>query len=58
MVQCPELGSPTSEVRPDTRPENQDPVSHTAFGKFFLPAFNRCCVGVVAYVDVFLMYLW
>ena len=23
-----------------------------------LPAFSRCCVGVVPHVDVFLMYLW
>ena len=30
MVQCPEVGSPTSELRPDTQLEYQDPVSHTA----------------------------
>ena len=51
----------------DTRLEHQDPVSHTAkyVGSFFLwevwpllPAFNRCSVGVVPHLAVFLMYLW
>ena len=30
MVQRPELSFPTSEVRPDTLPEHQDPVSYMA----------------------------
>ena len=30
VVQCPELGSLTSEAQHDTQPEHQDPVSHVA----------------------------
>ena len=30
MDQCPELGSPTSEARPDTQLEHQYLVSHMA----------------------------
>ena len=55
VVQCPELGSPTSAVQawhPARAP--------TPFGEVWglLPAFSRCIVGVVLHLDVFLMYLW
>ena len=62
MNQCPELGSPPQRLRPDTWPEHQDPVSHTArYMGSFLPfgkseVFCQHSVGVVPHVDLFLMY--
>ena len=66
VIQCPELGSPTSEAKawhPPGAPRPCQPHSqvHGDFLAFWevwglLPVFSRYSVGVAPHVDVFLMY--
>ena len=68
VVQCPEVGSPTSEAQawhPAGAPRPCQPHCqvHGVFLAFWevwglLPVFSRCSLGVVPHVDVFLRYLW
>ena len=69
MVQCPELGSPTSEAQAwhqascqawACQPHSQVRGDFLAFWEVWglLPVFSRCSVGIVPHVDVFLMYMW
>ena len=55
VVQCPEVGSPTSEAQAWHQAGAPRPFWEV-WG--LLPAFSRCSVGVVPHVDEFLMYLW
>ena len=60
VVQCPELGSPTSEAQAwhaGGAPRPYQP--HGCLEVWgLLPVFSRCSVGDVPHADVFLMYLW
>ena len=58
VVQCPELGSPTSEAQawhPAGAPKPCQPHSFWEVWGLLL-AFSWCSLGVVPHVDVFLMY--
>ena len=60
VVQCPEVGSSTSEAQAWHPARTPRPCQPHGFWEVsgLLLACSRCSVGVVPHVDLFLMYLW
>ena len=60
VVQCLELGSPTSEAQAWHPARAPRPCQPHGFWEVWglLPAFSRCSVGVILHIDVLLIYLW